>query len=102
MEYDVTLQEEYQILKRTVTKHYHFRTRYSLLEALDEKLGGAGLPAKKWFGNRSVQFVERRRGELEEYLNKAARSKKAAFYKLVSQIKDTAFNEGMKLPFSIE
>jgi hypothetical protein len=49
-----------------------------------------------------VQFVEKRRGELEEYLNRAARSKKVAFYKFVSQIKDTAFNEGLKLPFSIE
>ncbi len=47
MEYEVTLQEQYQVLKRTLSNHYHFRTRYSLLEALDERLGGAGLPAEE-------------------------------------------------------
>lgn len=102
MEYEVTLHEQYQILKRTLSNQYHFRTRYSLLEALDEKLGGEGLPAKKWFGNRSPQFVERRRVELEDYLNRAARTKKPAFYRFVAQIRNNAFNEGLSLPFSIE
>lgn len=64
VEYNVLLVESYKIFRKTITKSYSFRTRYSKLEMLDERLGGMGLPAKKWFGSRSVEFVERRRGEL--------------------------------------
>jgi hypothetical protein len=102
VEYNVTLNEHYQILKRNVTNHYHFRTRYSLLEALDEKLGGLGLPTKKWFGNKSKEFVERRKVELEEYLNRAARCKRMAFYRLVAHIRDASYNGSLNEPFSIE
>lgn len=35
-----------------------------MLEALDTKLGGAGFPGKKWFGNKSRKFVEERKVEL--------------------------------------
>jgi hypothetical protein len=73
-----------------------------MLEVLDEKLGYMGLPTKKWFGNRSKEFVERRKLELEEYLNRVARSKKAAFYKFVAQVKNTTFNNGLTEAFSIE
>jgi hypothetical protein len=102
VEYTAILKEQYQVLKRNVSNQYPFRTRYSLLEALDEKLGGIGLPAKKWFGNRSREFVEKRRVELEEYLNRAAKSKKSAFYKFVAQIRDNTFNSSLNQPFSIE
>jgi len=47
----VLLIETFHVLKRKVVKEYCFRTRYSMLETLDEKLGGMGLPKKKWFGN---------------------------------------------------
>lgn len=60
------------------------------------------MPAKRWFGNRTKEFVERRKLELQEYLNRAAKSKKTAFYKFVGQIRDTSFNDGLKEAFSIE
>ena len=74
---------------------YHFQTRYSLLEALDEKLGGKGFPEKKFFGNKKPSFVERRRKELSEYLNRVANSGKPEFLGFVKQIKDTDFNRSL-------
>lgn len=88
VEYQVTLVEKYKILGRTITKNYHFKTRYSKLEVLDRKLGGMGLPGKKFFGNKDPSFVEKRRVELQAYLNKVARSDKPEFYRFVKQIKD--------------
>lgn len=69
---------------------------------LDERLGGMGLPAKKWFGSRSVEFVERRRGELERYLNGIAGRKRTIFLQFVRQIKDGEYNRSLKEKFSIE
>jgi hypothetical protein len=40
---------------------YRFQTRYSLLETLNEKLGGKNFPEKKMFGNKKPSFVEKRR-----------------------------------------
>lgn len=60
-----------------------------------------GLPKKKWFGNKSVDFVEKRKMELEKYLNKIACCNKPEFYKFVKQIKDGEFNQGFKEKFSI-
>lgn len=73
-----------------------------MLEGLDEKLGGLGLPAKKWFGNKNPAFVEKRKEELVSYLNKAARCRKIPFYKFVKQIKDTDYNASLNEAFSIE
>lgn len=102
MEYNVILREQFTILRRNITREYRFKTRFSMLEALDEKLGGLGLPAKKWFGNKNPAFVEKRRGELEEYLNKAARCRKVAFYRFVKQIQDIDYNASLNEAFSIE
>lgn len=88
VEYNATLVEKYKILGRTITKSYPFRTRYSKLEVLDKKLGGMGLPGKKFFGNKEPSFVEKRKVELQAYLNKVARSDKPEFYRFVKQIKD--------------
>lgn len=89
VEYNVFLVEKYKILGRNISKRYQFRTRYSLLEALDEKLGGMGLPGKKFFGNKNPSFVQKRQVELEAYLNKVACSGKMEFYRFVKQIKDS-------------
>jgi len=60
----VVLNEKYKVLGRTVIKKYHFKTRYSMLEVLDAKLGGMGLAGKKIFGNKSAGFVEKRKIDL--------------------------------------
>jgi hypothetical protein len=60
----VVLNEKCKVLGRTVINKYKFKTRYSMLEILDAKLGGMGLPGKKIFGNKSVSFVEKRRIDL--------------------------------------
>ena len=73
-----------------------------MLENLDRKLGELGLPGKKWFGNKNKDFIERRKGELEAYLNKAARSPKAPLLRFVGQIKAASYNAGLKEKFSIE
>jgi hypothetical protein len=101
VEYSITLKEEFSVLRRKVSRSYCFSTRYSKLERLDERLGGMGLPKKRWFGNTSVEFVEKRKIELEKYLNKIACCSKAEVYKFVKQIKDGDFNHGFKLKFSI-
>lgn len=102
MEYCITLKEEFSVLRRKVSRSYNFNTRYSKLEVLDERLGGMGLPQKKWFGNKNVSFVEKRKVELEKYLNKIAQCRKAEFYQFVKQIKNGEFNRGLKEKFSIE
>jgi hypothetical protein len=102
VEYTITLKEEFSVLRRKVVRSYCFSTRYSKMERLDERLGGMGLPKKKWFGNRSVEFVEKRKAELEKYLNRIAQCRKPAFYIFVQQIKNGDFNNGFKQKFSIE
>lgn len=101
VEYSITLKEEFYVLRRKVSRSYNFSTRYSKLERLDERLGEMGLPEKKWFGNKSVEFVEKRKTELEKYLNKIACCNKPEFYKFIKQIKDGEFNHGFKEKFSI-
>jgi hypothetical protein len=88
VEYNVVLVEKYKVFGKTITKKYEFRTRYSMLEVLDRKLGGMELPGKKFFGNKDRSFVEKRKVDLEAYLNKVARSNKPEFYRFVKQIKD--------------
>jgi len=102
VEYNVVLNLTYKILSRTVINKYSFKTRYSMLEVLDAKLGEMGLPSKKLFGNKNPSFIEKRKVELEVYLNRVARSGKAEFYKFVKQIKDHEFNVSLKEKFSIE
>ena len=81
---------------------YNFRTRYSMLEVLNEKLGGPDFPGKKFFGNKDPSFVAKRKVELERYLNKVARARKPEFLKFVKQIKDSDFNLSLNKSFSIE
>ena len=81
---------------------YRFQTRYSLLEALDEKLGGMGFPEKKFFGNKKPSFLERRKKELSEYLNRVASSGKPEFLRFVKQIKDIDFNRSLGKNFSLD
>jgi hypothetical protein len=102
VQYSITLTEEFTVLRRKLTRNYTFVTRYSKLERLDEKLGGMDLPKKKWFGNRSEDFVEKRRKELEKYLNRISKSRKVEFYQFIKQIKDGDFNRGFHEKFSIE
>ena len=94
--------ESYRILGRPMAKEYHFKTRYSLLEVLDGKLGGLGFPAKKFFGNRNISFVEKRKVELEHYLNRAAGSGKTELYRFIKQVKDCDFNRSLSKSFSLE
>lgn len=89
VEYNVILLEKYKVLTKTITKKYEFKTRYSMLEVLDRKLGEMGLPGKKFFGNKERSFIEKRKVDLEAYLNKVARSGKPEFYRFVKQIKDS-------------
>lgn len=72
-----------------------------MLENLDHQLGQLGFPGKKWFGNKNKEFIERRKVELEDYLNKAARSVKAPLLIFVGQIKAASYNSGLKEAFSI-
>lgn len=102
VEYSISLREEFTILRRKVARDYKFTTRYSKLERLDERLGEMGLPKKKWFGNKSVEFVEKRKVELEKYLNKITLCRKTEFYQFVKQIKNGDFNRGLLEKFSIE
>ena len=73
-----------------------------MLEVLDSKVGGMGLPGKRIFGNKSPSFIEKRKFELEACLNRLARSQKPEFLKFVKQIKDNEFNVSLKQKFSIE
>ena len=73
-----------------------------MLEVLNEKLGGREFPGKKFFGNKNSSFVEKRKVELQHYLNKMARGKKPEFLKFVKQIKDSDFNLSLNKSFSIE
>ena len=73
-----------------------------MLYVLDAKLGGMGLPGKKIFGNKSPSFVEKRKSDLQVYLNRVARSRKPELYKFVKQIKDNEFNISLTEKFSIE
>jgi hypothetical protein len=57
------------VLGNTITEVYKFKTRYSKLEALHNKIGGSKFPPKKLFGNKNKQFVEKRMRDLECYLN---------------------------------
>jgi hypothetical protein len=98
----VVLREEFKILGRPVVRTYNFSTRYSMLESLDRRMGGKGLPGKKLFGNKSREFVEKRRGELERYLNRVAGGREPEFYRFVKQIKDCSFNASLKEKFSLE
>lgn len=98
----MVLNEKYKVLGRTVINKYNFKTRYSMLEVLDAKLGGMGLPGKKIFGNKSASFVEKRKIDLEGYLNRVARCSNAEFLNFIKQIKDNDFNVSLKERFSIE
>lgn len=70
--YDVELTESFRVLGRTVCEKYQFRTQYSKLEKLSEKLKSGQFPEKKWLGNKSVSFIEKRKLLLQNYLNKMA------------------------------
>jgi hypothetical protein len=63
---------------------------------LDRKLGGQDFPGKKMFGSKNPEFVEKRRVQLQEYLNKVGKSKSSEFLKFVKQIKDSQFNKDLK------
>lgn len=53
VEYQVELLESFKVFKKTITEIYKFKTRYSKLEALHQKVGGKGFPGKKIFGNKN-------------------------------------------------
>ena len=73
-----------------------------MLEALDRKLGGLDFPSKKIFGNKNPSFVEKRKKELESYLNRVARGGKKEFLKFVKQIKDCEYNLSLDKKFHLE
>lgn len=57
VEYEVELHESFKVFRKTITEKYKFKTQYSKLEKLNEKLGGDNFPGKKWFGNKSAEFI---------------------------------------------
>ena len=67
-----------------------------MLEVLDRKVGEMALPGKK-----NPDFVEKRKVDLENYLNRVARCGKAEFFKFVKQIKNNEFNASLNQRFSI-
>lgn len=40
-----------------------------MLESLNDKIKGKGFPPKKIFGNKNKDFIEKRKKDLEIYLN---------------------------------
>ena len=102
VEYNVVMIEKYKVLGRTLTNNYPFKTRYSMLEVLDRKLGGMDFPGKKFFGNKDPSFLKKRQVDLENYLNRISRSGKPEFYKFIKQIKDSEFNLSLKEKFFLE
>ena len=55
------LNEKYKVLGRTVINKYNFKTRYSMLEVLDSKLGGMGLPGKKFSATKVLHSWRKER-----------------------------------------
>jgi hypothetical protein len=51
-------------LGRRISNLVEFRTRYSMLEKLNSKLGKSSFPPKKLFGNKDIKFVDKRRKQL--------------------------------------
>ena len=58
VEYEVKMFESYVVLGRKIRNSYTFKTRYSMLEKLSEKVGTTGFPPKKIFGNKKESFVK--------------------------------------------
>lgn len=59
--YEVELTESFRVLGRTVCEKYQFRTQYSKLEKLSQKLKSGQFPKKKWLGNKSASFIKKRK-----------------------------------------
>jgi hypothetical protein len=102
VEYEVELHESFKVFRKVVTEKYKFRTRYSMLESLSSRVGSRGFPPKKWFGNKDPEFIEERKGQLQEYLNRLAKGRSKEFFHFVLQIKEAHleadFNKTFTLP----
>jgi len=61
--------ECFKVLGRRQTNKIVFRTRYSMLEKLNEKIQKASFPGKKLFGNKDPKFIKTRSKQLEVFLN---------------------------------
>lgn len=101
MEYEVELHESFKVFRKIITEKYKFRTQYSKLEKLSQKLGKDRFPGKKWFGNKEADFIEKRKKELESYLNQIAKSRRPEFLEFVYQIKQANLIADYSKPFGL-
>ena len=102
VEYEIQLLEKFKVFRKTITENYNFKSKYSKLQSLSEKLGSKGFPPKKLFGNKNPKFITKRMQQLEDYLNARAAEKSPQFLQFIKQIKQASlyaeFNDGFKLP----
>lgn len=101
VEYEVELVQSFLVFRKNITEVYKFKTRYSKLKALNDKIGGKGFPVKKYFGNKNKDFIEKRKKELEVYLNGLCAGKSREFYNFVLQIKTLSFEADKKKHFRL-
>ncbi len=79
VEYLVQMEEIYGIFGEKKVNKYMFKTRYSLLEKLNEVVKSPLFPPKKIFGNSNVKFVEKRKKDLENFLNSLSKGRNEHF-----------------------
>lgn len=101
VEYDIVLLESFKVFRKTITEKYKFKTRYSKLQMLNQKIGGKAFPSKKLFGNKNKDFVQKRKKELECYLNGLCSGMHPQFLSFIAQIKNSSLEACYRTPFRL-
>lgn len=98
IEYTVQLTENKTVRGRHCSSQYVFNTRYSKLLTLHERIKPqTTFPAKKLFNSKSGEFVEKRKQQLELYLNEIAKETNRTFEEFVGQIKKASNNSELDI-----
>jgi hypothetical protein len=98
VEYTVVLTENKEIRGKNCASTYQFNTRYSKLLALHDKMKpSATFPPKKILNSRKPEFLEKRKEELEKYLNEIALDKNDTLNQFVLQIKKASLNSDIAI-----